>query len=282
MSEDIYLDNPVQLMDLCDGPGPPRWELLAAMVADADMLVGELLDEELRLCRRFVGLAAPPDPHWTPYQWCLEPRLQDVALSTVERVLVGKEMITYGDQAPGGQPRASFLEPGVALFPFQEAIAYAFAHAVAQLTWRCDFGDRGERSGGVLVLEDATTVLHDDVDVDGGQHVLTFRAREREVVHVAGGLDPDGAPAAAAPSVQPPSLGELEELAVTATTLEVAPVWRSGEPWRRVRTYVGRHGAWVVDDGGAHGPSGEVRPIDAAGIKALARQLLFAPQTAPP
>ncbi|HEV2071415.1 MAG TPA: hypothetical protein VGR26_16630, partial [Acidimicrobiales bacterium] len=162
---------PADLSALADRSGEVHWDRLAPLAASRDVVVGELLDEELLLCRRFAGLDAEPHPHWTPYQWGLDPALRAVTVRTVERLNVAHGLITYPDDAPDS------VDLSVGL----DALVMAFERAVVQLTWRWELGELAAWAGGVLVLDDGT-VLHDEINREAGQHVLTFRSREREVI----------------------------------------------------------------------------------------------------
>lgn len=75
-----YLVRPVDLTALADRSGVVEWGRLPALVAGSDVVVGEVLDEELILCRELAGLPDTPDSHWTPYQWAVAPSLRSVAV----------------------------------------------------------------------------------------------------------------------------------------------------------------------------------------------------------
>lgn len=255
VDDEIYLHNPTPVSDICDGRGVPDWDRLGSLTADSDVFVGELVDEELQLCRSFAGLPSEADPYWTPHQWRFAPDYQALATRTVERVLRSQEAIVYSEDRVA------------TLLPFHEGVAFAFEHAIAQLTWRCDLGDRGERMGAVVVLDDGT-VLHDDIDEVGGQHLMVFRTLEREVVHLADVLDPDNRARA---NVDTGGGMEIVDLAaaLTTTTVRLGPVWSVTSPARSTRVLATTDGVWVVEDG-----LGQARPLDDAGVDSLARRLL--------
>nr|MDP9020628.1 hypothetical protein [Actinomycetota bacterium] len=86
---------PVNLSALADRSGQVRWDRLAPLAASRDVVIGELLDEELLLCRSFAGLGAEAHPHWTPCHWGLDPGLRAVSVRTVERLDIAHQLIGY-------------------------------------------------------------------------------------------------------------------------------------------------------------------------------------------
>ena len=263
-----YLAGPVDLSALADRSGVVEWGRLAALATDSDVVVGEVLDEELIVCRGLAGVAEEPDPHWTPYQWKLTPALRSVATRTVERLDAAHGVILYPEDAPGE----------VECSPLLGAVVHAFEHAVAQITWRFGPGEREAWAGAVLVLDDGT-VLHDDLDIEAGQHVLVVRSLEREVIYVAGALDPDdragdGWPTAPDGSSAPmPDVRQLVATAITATTMQSGPAWRSASPERTVRAVATDDGLWLLEGDGTAEVAG-VQWLTSAGVDQLARQLL--------
>ncbi len=260
---------PADLSALADRSGEVHWDRLAPLAASRDVVVGELLDEELLLCRRFAGLDAEPHPHWTPYQCGLDPALRAVTVRTVERLNVAHGLIMYPDDA------ADSVDLSVGL----DALVMAFERAVVQLTWRWELGELAAWAGAVLVLDDGT-ILHDDINREAGQHVLTFRSREREVIFVDGSLDPDNLagpalpvrPAGAAPEAVPDPR-RLADVARTITELERGDVWGSGPPQRHVRAFGTEDGLWVLEDGAPEAEAGLRRLAD-DGMSELALHLL--------
>lgn len=259
----------VDLSALADRSGLVRLDRLAALTASSDVVVGEVLDEELVLCRGLAGWPEEPDPHWAPYLWPLAPPLRSVSIRTVERLDVAQDTIEYPEDAPDE----------FACDPLLDGVLHAFRHAVAQLTWRHGPGQRGGWAGATLVLDDGI-VLHDDIDTEAGQHLLVFRSREREAIYVAGGLDPDdragnGLSKAQRESSGPaPDLQQLTATAVATTTLQRGPVWCSGTPERTVRAFGTDDGLWLLDDHGRPAETNEPYRASAADIDDLAAQFL--------
>ena len=263
-----YLTRPVDLSTLADRSGAVDWGRLAALAAGSDVVVGEVLDEELVLCRGLAGFPEEPDPHWTPYLWPLSPSLRALSTRTVERLDVAHEVIEYPEDAP----------EEVECNPLLGAVIHAFERAVAQLTWHHSPGEQGGWAGAALVLGDRIA-LHDDFDTESGQHVLVFRSLDREAIYVAGGLDPDGragdgrSPAPGSPTSEP-DLQRLTAAAVTHTTLHRGPVWRSASPELTVRAFGTDDGLWLLDDDGSPGTLVEPRRTSVSGVNQLGRRLL--------
>ncbi len=86
---------PANLSALADRSGQVHWDRLAPLAASRDVVIGELLDEELLLCRSFAGLDAEAHPHWTPCHWGLDPGLRAVSVRTVERLDIAHQLIGY-------------------------------------------------------------------------------------------------------------------------------------------------------------------------------------------
>ena len=263
-----YLTRPVDLSALADRSGAVDWGRLAAFAAGSDVVVGEVLDEELVLCRGLAGFPEEPDPHWTPYLWPLSPSLRALSTRTVERLDVAHEVIEYPEDAP----------EMVECNPLLGGVIHAFEQAVTQLTWHHGPGEQGGWAGAALVL-DGGVALHDDVDTESGQHVLVFRSLDREAVYVAGALDPDGragdgrSPSPGSPTSEP-DLQRLTASAVTHTTLQRGPVWRSASPELTVRAFGAVDGLWLLENDGPPGTVTEPQRVSAVEIDHLALRLL--------
>ncbi len=266
-----YLTSPVDLSALADRSGVVEWGRLGGLAASSDVVVGEVLDEELVLCRGLAGLPEEPDPHWTPYLWPLSPSLRSLSTRTVERLDVAHEVISYPEDAPDE----------VECDPLLDAVVHAFQHAVGQLTWRHGSGERAGWAGATLVLGDGIA-LHDDVDTQSGQHILVFRSLDREAIYVFGALDPDGRAGDGSPVAPNGSAGAVPDLqqltaAAATTTLQRAPVWRSDSPERTVRAFGTDDGLWLLEGDGDPGAVVGPQRVSAGEIDHLARQLLDTP-----
>jgi hypothetical protein len=264
----VELIDPIRLDELSDAAGSLPGDL-SATIASRDVVIGELLDEELRL----VGSGDPPgaDPHWTPRLSLLDADQQETARDVVLRHGLAFGLI---DDVTGHDAAVS---------PLLRIPGEEFEGAVGQLTWVHRAGD-ADASRGALLLRPDGTVLHDDIDVGDGLHLLVLRSAERAHAVITAVLDvradaSDVAAHADAGRPHPGGAAAVADTSVASCHLTRGPVWRSERPDRTVTTHATADGAlWLIDDGGGDAP--EPLRTDVPTLRRLASDLLEVPPDA--
>jgi hypothetical protein len=261
----VHLYDPIWLDTLADRTGAVRLDRLADLVADHDVVVGELLDEELRM----VGSGPPPDPdlHWTPRLAQLDVRGRETATEVALRHAVAFGLI---EDLDGGAGEVS---------PLLTVPSDEFTGAIAQLTWTHRCGDDDPAHEAMLLRPDGT-VLHDEIDAGDGLHLLAFRSAERARAVVSAVLDvrPDADdvnPHPDAGQPHPDGAAAVAAGSVASCHLARAAVWDTADPARAVTTHATADGGlWLIDQRDpAAAPSDPVR-TDVPTVRRLAAELL--------
>lgn len=255
----MHLVDPIWLDALAGTDGRLRMDELADLTARHDVVVGELLDEELRLVG--PGPDPGPDPHWTPRLAELEGIARATAMDVAYRSALASGLIV---ETGGGEGDVS---------PLLSVPADAFEEAVAQLTWTHRARDAAA-SRQALLLRPDRQVLHDEIDVDDGTHLLVFRSAERARALVTAVLDVradaddvDGHPEAG--TSYPGGVEALLAASIVSCQLVRSPVWASTRPDRQITTHAtGERDLWLLVDG-----EGPVR-TDVPTLRRLADDLL--------
>lgn len=257
----MFLVDEIWINELCDRHGevPPR--RLQRTLTRRDVVLGELLDEELRL---LDPLGDRPDPHWTPWLARLGPGGIDTARRTAERLANA-----FLDLDGFGSARR-------AASPALDIVSRTVAEAVGQVTWVQRRTSDGVQAHGAMLRRPDGTILEDDLDPDEGTHLLALRSGDRGAAMVAAVLDVRPEPGDPSPHPDAGAAhpgGDVGVAAVTVASchLTVGPPWGSDRPDRRITTHATADGQlWLLDDAAGTGP---VR-TDAPTLQRLAAELL--------
>lgn len=266
----MHLHDPVWLDSLGDRAGRLRLEQLPDLLGRHDVVVGELLDEELRIAG--AGPDPGPDPQWTPRLAELGADDQQTAHEVVYRHTVAFGLIDE-------------MDDGTDVSPLLTVTSDEFDDAVAQLTWTHRGAGGHPVTWGMLLRPDGS-VLHDEIDAANGSHLLALRSAERAVAAVVVALDVR--PGADADGQHPddgrhPDVGRPHpggEAAIAATSiaschLARAAVWDSTNPIRQVTTHADGDGQlWLIDQPDASTPPAEAVRADVPTLRRVAAELL--------
>jgi hypothetical protein len=263
----VELIDPIRLDELADATGSLPADL-SVIIARRDVVIGEVLDEELRL----VGSGDPPgpDPHWTPRLSLLDEDGRETARDVVLRHAIAFGLI---DDVTGHDAAVS---------PLLRIPGEEFEVASAQVTW-VHRAAQADPSRGALLLRPDGSVLHDDIDVGDGLHLLALRSAERARALITAVLDvrADADEVAGHPEAGQPHPGGAAAVAadsVASCHLTRGAVWRSDRPDRTVTTHATADGAlWLIDNLG-DGAAPEPARADVPALRRLATELLALPE----
>lgn len=266
MSDDVRLTDPIHLSEVINGRGEVRAGRLIKVTRRRDILVGELIDEDLLLCS--ADPDTDPDPHWMPHLAGMEVRDRDVAVKTATRHLISWGLLELGEK-----------DGDYGLFPPHSVISDAFRSAVAAVTWRTQVRDEGDFSGAALLLPGAL-VLHDEIDIEMGQHVLVFRSAEREAAHLAAWMDPRAASRSTEPPIVAvtteelrPSPDELAGRARTSTVVGRVARTAEGGTEQAVTAYGTDEGLWLLQGRKGAEPVATLQLVSDGDLLALTQRL---------
>lgn len=266
MSDHVYVTDPVGLDEVVNGRGEVRIGQLVKVARRRDILIGELIDEELLLCGKDPD--ADPDQHWMPHLARMEARDREVAVRTTVRHLVSLGALELGE-----------ADGDYELLPPHSLISHAFNSAVAAVTWRMQIRDEGETAGAALLLPGGL-VLHDEINIGMGQHLLVFRSAEREAGHLAAWMDPRSTTrrteepvVAASPEELRPSTNELAARARTSAIVARVARTPEGGTEQAVTAYGTDEGLWLLQGRTGPDPVATLQLVGDADLLALTQRL---------
>lgn len=266
MSDNVYLTDSIHLSGVVNKRGEVRSGQLSNVAKRRDIFVGELIDEEILLCS--TDPDAGPDRHWMPHLAAMEARDQNVAVRTTARQLMSWGLLELGDNDGDYESR----QP-------HSIISDAFRSAAAAITWQTQVRDEAEKRGAALLLP-GDLVLHDEIDVEMGQHVLVFRSAEREARHLAAWMDPRGKSrsteppiVAAAPEKLRPSPDEVAGRAWTSTVVGRVARTLEGGNEQAVTAYGAEEGLWLLQGRKGSEPVATLQLVNEADLLALTQRL---------